>query len=290
MLKILALTAALVVLTVPLIAQDSQGREIVEAEADGAVIRRVGGEDQIVRIRAKTRHTTVIVLPQTENVLDFVVGDSEYWHLTGAANLAFLKPIAEGVTTNVALVCESGRIYSFLVTEQSAGQPHLVVRIDQQTEDDPRISPGKHEPAFVARGQVAAYQQMAETAIETAKAAQVDADSRIADATALAAGESQAFQAQYPTRLKFPYQLEDKARKWPFLVEGIWHDGQFTYLRSNAQESPALYEEKDGKPALVAYDLGEDGLYIARHVLGNGWLQIGKQKAKWRFAAPEIGP
>ena len=56
MLKILALTAALVVSTVPLIAQDSQ--------ADGAVIRRVGQEDQIVRIRAKIRHTTVIVLPQ----------------------------------------------------------------------------------------------------------------------------------------------------------------------------------------------------------------------------------
>ena len=231
-----------------------------------------------------------LCLPQTENVLDFVVGDSEYWHLTGAANLAFLKPIAEGVTTNVALVCESGRIYSFLVTEQSAGQPHLVVRIEQQTEGDPRISPTKHEPAFVARGQVAAYQQMAETAMLTAKAAQVDADSRIADATALAAGESEAFRAEYPTRLKFPYQLEDKARKWPFLVEGMWHDGQFTYLRSNAQESPALYEEKDGKPALVAYDLQEDGLYIARHVLGNGWLQIGKQKAKWRFTVPEIGP
>ena len=282
MLKILALTAALVVSTVPLIAQDSQD--------NSAVIRRGGEEDQIVRIRAKTRHTTVIVLPPTENVLDFVVGDSEYWHLTGAANLAFLKPIAEGVTTNVALVCESGRIYSFLVTEQSAGQPHLVVRIDQQTEDDPPISPAKHEPAFVARGQVAAYQRMAETAMHTAKAAQVDADSRIADATALAAGQSEAFQAQYPTRLKFPYQLDDKARKWPFLVEGMWHDGQFTYLRSNAQESPALYEEKDGKPALVAYDLGEDGLYIARHVLGNGWLQIGKQRAKWRFTTPEIAP
>ena len=202
MLKILALTAALVVSTVPLIAQDSQ--------ADGAVIRRDGQEDQIVRIRAKIRHTTVIVLPPTENVLDFVVGDSEYWHLTGAANLAFLKPIAKGVTTNVALVCESGRIYSFLVTEQSAGQPHLVVRIDQQTEDDPRISPAKHEPAFVARGQVAAYQRMAETAMHTAKAAQVNADSRIADATALATGESEAFQAEYPTRLKFPYQLQDK--------------------------------------------------------------------------------
>ena len=132
MLKILTLvTAALVALTIPLDAQESgPQREIIEAEADGAVIHRVGGQDQIVRIRAKTRHTTVIVLPATENVLDFVVGDSEYWHLTGAANLAFLKPIAEGVTTNVALVCESGRIYSFLVTEQSKGQPHLVVRIE----------------------------------------------------------------------------------------------------------------------------------------------------------------
>ena len=292
MLKILTLvTAALVALTIPLDAQESgPQREIIEAEADGAVIHRVGGQDQIVRIRAKTRHTTVIVLPATENVLDFVVGDSEYWHLTGAANLAFLKPIAEGVTTNVALVCESGRIYSFLVTEQTNGQPHLVVRIEPQSEDDPRISPGKHEPAFVARGRVTAYQQMAETAIETARAAQVEADSRIADAAALAAGESEAFQAQYPTRLKFPYRLDDKAIKWPFLVEGMWHDGQFTYLRSNAQESPALYEQKDGKPSLVAYDLGEDGLYIARHVLGDGWLQIGKQKARWRFTVPEIAP
>ena len=53
---------------------------------------------------------------------------------------------------------------------------------------------------------------------------------------------------------------------------------------------PALYEEKDGKPALVAYDLEEDGLFIARHVLGNGWLQIGKEKAKWRFTAPKVAP
>ena len=292
MLKIIPLVAAaLVALTIALIAQESgQQREIIEAGADGAVIRRVGGEDQIVRIRAKTRHTTVIVLPITENVLDFVVGDSEYWHLTGAANLAFLKPIAEGVKTNVALVCESGRIYSFLVTEQSAGQPHLVVRIDQQAETDPRISPTKHEPAFVARGQVAAYQQMAEAAMKTAQTAQEDADSRIAEEKAIQARHSEAFRAEYPTRLKFPYQLDDKARKWPFLVEGMWHDGRFTYLRSNAQESPALYEEKDGKPALVAYDLGEDGLYIARHVLGDGWLQIGKQKARWRFTVPEIAP
>ncbi len=276
--KLIPLAGALLLAAFPLFAQDG-----------GPVLRVVEAEDQIIEIRAKTRHTTVIVLPATENVLDFVVGDSEYWHLTGAANLAFLKPIAEGVTTNVALVCESGRIYSFLVTEQT-GDPHLVVRVEAQVTDEPSITPSGHEPAFVARSQVAAYQQMAESAMATAKAAQVDADSRIADATALAAGEAEAFRAAYPTRLKFPYRLEDKALKWPFLVEGMWHDGRFTYLRSNAQESAALYEIKDGKPALVAYDLGEDGLNIARHVLGDGWLQIGKQKVKWHFTKPEIGP
>ena len=279
MLKIIPLmTAAVLALSLPLIAQDT-----------GPVLRVADAEDQIVRIRAKTRHTTVIVLPATETVLDFVVGDSEYWHLTGAANLAFLKPVAEGVTTNVALVCASGRIYSFLVTEHGSSDPHLVVRIEAQKQNGPGISPARHEPAFVARGQVAAYQDMAETAMQTAKAAQEDADARIADATALAAGEAEAFRAEYPTRLKFPYRLDNKAREWPFLVEGMWHDGRFTYLRSNAQESPALYEEKDGQPALVAYDLQEDGLYIARHVLGNGWLQIGKQRVRWRFTAPEVG-
>ena len=97
MLKIIPLlVTAVLALPVPMLAQDA-----------GAVLRIIEAQDQIVRIQAKTRHTTVIVLPAAEDILDFVVGDSEYWHLTGAANLAFLKPIAEGVTTNVALVCAS---------------------------------------------------------------------------------------------------------------------------------------------------------------------------------------
>ena len=236
MLKIIPLvTAALLALSLPLIAQDG-----------GQVLRVIEAQDQIIQVRAKTRHTTVIVLPATENVLDFVVGDSEYWHLTGAANLAFLKPIAEGVTTNVALVCASGRIYSFLVTERSAGQPHLVVRVEAQGDANPRISPTGHEPAFVARSQVAAYQQMAKTAIATAKAVQVDADTRIAEAAAEEAQKTEAFRAEYPTRLKFPYRLEDKAKKWPFLVEGMWHDGRFTYLRANPRSRPRCTKRRTG--------------------------------------------
>ena len=257
---------------------------------EAPILRLTHAEDRIIEVQTKVRHTTVIVLPSNENILDFVVGDSEYWHLTGAANLAFLKPIAEGVKTNVALISESGRIYSFLVAESSAGQPHLVVRVEASEEHDPRISPEAHEPAFVSRGQVTAYHEMAQQAAETARAAKQDADTRIAEAEQQAAAEVDDFRAEYPTRLKFPYRLEEKAMEWPFLVAGMWHDGRFTYLRSNAQESPALYELKDGKPSMVAYDLRADGLYIARHLLGDGWLQIGKKKVKWRFTPPEPGP
>ena len=257
---------------------------------EAPVLRLTHTEDQIIQVQTKVRHTTVIVLPAKENILDFVVGDSEYWHLTGAAHLAFLKPIAEGVKTNVALISESGRIYSFLVAERSAGLPHLVVRIEPPEEDDPRISPAAHEPAFVSRDQVTAYQQMAQQATETARTAKQDADTRIAEVEQQTEAEVDRFRADYPTRLKFPYRLEDKAMEWPFLVTGMWHDGRFTYLRSNAQESPALYEVKDGKPSLVAYDLTGDGLYIARHLLGDGWLQIGKKKVKWQFTPPEPGP
>ena len=295
--KLIPLAVVLCMTAISITAQETPEETVEPSTAaaqetpasEPSVIRVGDNPDQIIRVRTRVRHTTIIQLPGRENILDFVVGDSEYWHLTGAANLAFLKPISEGVSTNVALVCESGRIYSFLVSEQQ-GQPHLVVRIASAAESDPRISPTIHQPAFVARDQVEAYQQMAEQARQSAVAAQTEAEQQIDAVRQGAALEINSFRADYPTRLKFPYRLQDKALKWPFLVQGMWHDGQFTYLRSNAQESPALYEIKDGKPSLVAYDLTEDGLYIARHLLGDGWLQIGKKKVQWKLERQEIGP
>ena len=43
----------------------------------------------------------------------------------------------------------------------------------------------------------------------------------------------------------------------PFFVRAIWHDGQFTYIKSDAHELPALYEMKDGAPALVNFKVAE---------------------------------
>ena len=245
------------------------------------------GEDRIHRLRTQVRHTTVIVLPADENILDFVVGDSEYWHLTGAANVAFLKPLRPDAATNIALVCESGRIYSFLVAEHSDGPPHLVVRVESGTEKTGLSGGSSGRPAFVARSEVAAYQQMAAEAAEAARSAREAAEAGILEARTQAETEIEEFRARYPERLAFEYRLDGDAADRPFLVEAMWHDGQFTYLRSRAQESPALYELRDGEPALVAYDLSEDGLYIARHVLADGWLQIGDKRAAWRFTPRE---
>ena len=123
------LTLCFVVLFVGVVtAEESTMPPPKQSRQTPGVLRVQSQPDQIVEVRTKTRHTTVLVLPRGENILDFVVGDSDYWHLSGSANLAYLKPLDEKVQTNVALVCESGTIYSFLVKE--APDPHLVVRIE----------------------------------------------------------------------------------------------------------------------------------------------------------------
>ena len=124
-------------------------------------------------------------------------------------------------------------------------------------------------------------------AAEAARSAREAAEAGILEARSQAESAIEEFRARYPERLAFEYRLDGDAADRPFLVEAMWHDGEFTYVRSRAQESPALYEFRDGEPALVAYDLSEEGLYIARHVLGDGWLQIGDKRAAWRFTPRE---
>ena len=136
---------------VPALAQAQD--DAPDAPAGASVLQVQDEPDQIIRVNTRIRHTTVIQLPAAETILDFIVGDSEYWHLTGAANLAFLKPIGEGVNTNVALVCESGRIYSFLVTEQS-GPPALDRPHRRRPEQHPGQRPRPRVRRALARGRV----------------------------------------------------------------------------------------------------------------------------------------
>ena len=228
------------------------------AAQDSAHILRLDDtpEDTVWRLQARVRHTTVITLPARETILDYVVGDAEYWHLTGSANVAFLKPSSADVETNIALVCESGRIYSFLVAESADLDPHLVVRFHDPAAGDGDGTAGlsgparrgAHQPAFVPRSRIQSYQTMATEARAEAQATRAAAEQQVTAAREAAAEEIDAFRARYPLRIEFPYTLDKKAREWPFLVEAMWHDGQFTYLRSRAQESPRSTSARTANP------------------------------------------
>src|SRR5262249_25143611 len=88
-----------------------------ETEPRARVVRY--GERVIVRLKAKLRYTTLLVLPKAERILDFTCGDKEYWVVNGNQNLAYIKPAKAGAQTNLNLIAESGNIYSFVITEVS---------------------------------------------------------------------------------------------------------------------------------------------------------------------------
>ena len=83
------------------------------------------------------------------------------------------------------------------------------------------------------------------------------------------------FRSSYPPALEFAYKFQ-RGRK-PFSVDAIYHDGRFTYIKASPDETPALYELRDGKPNLVNFDF-QDGAFVVPKVLETGYLAIGKQK------------
>ena len=254
------------------------------AEAQG--IRTVADEGEPIAIVTQVRHTTTVVVPSVETIVDVVAGDAEYWDVTSSGHVAYVKPLEAGTASNVTLVAASGRVWALVVSESSADDPDLVVYIDP-----PRAGPGtlaRAMPlAFTAAAALTAeqaHQAAARAALEDVAAAAVD---EVAAVRAEHAALTAAWLGAYPGRIEFPYVLEPRARAEPFLVEGLWHDGRFTYLRSRAQETPALYEfTTDGAAALVAYDLHDDGLYVADHVLGPGRLVIGALWTEWDDVRP----
>src|SRR4051794_16902199 len=99
------------------------------AQAPG--IRRVSDAvHTVIPIETRLRYTTMIVLPEQEEILDVVAGDKDFWVISAAHNLAHVKPAKEGAATNLNLVTASGTVYSFLLAEKGgAAMPDLKVYI-----------------------------------------------------------------------------------------------------------------------------------------------------------------
>ena len=68
-----------------------------------------------------------------------------------------------------------------------------------------------------------------------------------------------------------------KPEKKPFNVRAMYNDDKFTYLQARPEETPTVYEIKDGKPNLVNFTY-ENGVYTVGKILDRGYLVVGKQK------------
>jgi type IV secretion system protein VirB9 len=115
-------------------------------------------------------------------------------------------------------------------------------------------------------------------AADLEKARQEAAVAKAAQTAELKAEEVKAetYRSQYPGSLHFDYAWDAKKAK-ELGLQQIWRDDKFTYLRGQFQETPALYELKDGKGSLINFDYN-GGLYTVPKQLDSGYLAIGKKR------------
>jgi type IV secretion system protein VirB9 len=240
------------------------------AASDGATAVRVikVAREDVVPVRAKVRYSTLLVLPDNEEILDFTTGDREFWIINGAHNLCYVHPAQAGIRSNLNLITASGHVYSFLLTEISSepnAQPDLKLFVE------PKESSGAMSlQGYVRASEAEAYKKELQTLRE-----QIETRVRAADAGV--AEQVNRFRSEYAAKLRFDYMLDPNAGREPFRVSAIYHDDAFTYVRCGAREKPALYEVKDGKPNLIAFQF-ENGVYIASKIIDNGYLTVGKKK------------
>jgi type IV secretory pathway VirB9-like protein len=227
-------------------------------------IREVSASERsLITLETRVRYTTMVVLPEGEEILDVICGDKDFWVISATQNIAHVKPAKQGAATNLNLVTASGRVYSFLLSEKNgAGAPDLKVYVhgDGLTTN----GHGNGKPKYYSAAQVEGLQAEVSEMRTALEAAQRHATEAIA-----------VYQQEYPSRLQFTYGTPKYEK--PFLVRAIWHDGQFTYIKADSTELPALYEMKDGAPALVNFQV-QGGTYVVPKVIDRGYLALGKQR------------
>ena len=249
-------------LTVVLAAVTVVGTDSVLAQVPG--IREVTASDRsVIPLNTRLRYTTMIVLPDGEEILDVICGDRDFWVISAVQNVAHVKPAKANAETNLNLVTARGTIYSFLLSEKTAAPvAQTATDLKVYVTADPSTPAGRQK--YFSAAEVERLQAELTQAREAVTQAEVRARESVASA-----------KQELPTLMQFPYAPLKYER--PFLVRAMWHDGQFTYLHSDAAELPALYELKDGKPSLVNFQV-QRGTYVVPKILERGYLALGNAK------------
>jgi type IV secretory pathway VirB9-like protein len=223
-------------------------------------------------VRAGLLQSTLIVLPAEEKVANVFAGDTVDWVFDGghvASRFISVKPKTAGGSTDIHIVSDHGNEYTLQLKEIS-------------NDEDPHFD----SKVFIASSDKAAKDRLTELpvfvpAADLEKAKQETAAAKAAQAAELKAEETknEQYRSQYPGSLHFDYSW-DQSKGKALGLQQIWRDDKFTYLRGHFQETPALYELKDGKGSLINFDFNA-GLYTVPKQLENGYLAIGKQKVEF---------
>jgi type IV secretion system protein VirB9 len=220
-------------------------------------------------IRAGLLQSTLILLPAEEKIATVFGGDTVDWVFDGghvASRFISVKPKLANATTDIHIVSDHGNEYTLQLQEISS---------DADAHFDSKV--------FIVPGDKAAKDRLTDMpvfvpAAELDKAKQEAIAAKAAQAAELKSEEVKAetYRSQYPGSLHFDFSWDEKKGK-ELGLQQIWHDDKFTYLRGQFQETPVLYELKDGKGSLINFDYNA-GLYTVPKQLETGYLAIGKKR------------
>ena len=220
-------------------------------------------------IRAGLLQSTLILLPAEEKIATVFGGDTVDWVFDAghvASRFISVKPKLANATTDIHIVSDHGNEYTLQLQEISN---------DADIHFDSKV--------FILPGDKAAKEKLTDLpvfvpAAELDKARLEAATAKAAQAAEIKAAETkaEAYRSQYPGSLHFDFVWDAKKGK-EIGLQQIWHNDKFTYLRGQFQETPALYEMKDGKGSLINFDYN-NGLYTVPKQLDNGYLAIGKKR------------
>ena len=241
--------------------QPSAPRSVTVSEADTPPV-----------IRAGLLQSTLILLPDEEKIATVFGGDTVDWVFDGghvASRFISIKPKLANATTDIHIVSDHGNEYTLQLEEISSdADPHFDSKV------------------FIVPGDKAAKDRLVELpvfvpAAELEKAKQEASAAKAAQAAEMKAEETkvETYRSQYPGSLHFDYTW-DQSKGKDLGLQQIWRDDKFTYLRGKFEETPALYELKDGKGSLINFDY-DAGLYTVPKELENGYLAIGKKKVEF---------
>jgi ComB9 competence protein len=226
----------------------------------------------IYKVRMRQFMATTIKLPDNERVSSYVLGDDQLFTVQHMGerhpNIMTVYSVYAGVDTNLNVMGESGRVYSFYLRNDST---------------DSEIVPQFYVDVVAGGNRVHSWQfdqTLAPQGEEKKVSDEQAAMQRRADSVAQPPPTREDYLQSLPNadKINASYKLYGDAEIAPYAV---YDDGRLTYFDFtaglSAQRLLALYQVVDGYDSMVNYRY-EKGLLVAEGISKEGWtLRNGNQ-------------